>query len=181
MPRRGPYLYDWFTNVYELTISFRLSPISPNDAQGRLLGYTVTYIAMDQLNYNNSRTMVVSPNTTRITLRNLKGGSTYTIATAGFTRKGRGTYRIFSATCKCRCYFIESVVPCSINLAIRSTGSWLYGEFVIYPWRVTQLMQIYMKHIFELLACGRLNRRIRFSHLFKQFKHAAGKIIFLIV
>ena len=103
VPRRGPYLYDWFINLYELTISFRLSPISPNDAQGRLLGYTVTYVAVDELNYNNSRTMVVGPNTTRITLRNLKEGSTYTIATAGFTRKGNGTYRTFAATCKFKC------------------------------------------------------------------------------
>ena len=126
MPREGPYLYHWLINVYELTISFRLSPISPNDAQGRLLGYTVTYVAMDELNYNNSRTMVVGPNSTRITLRNLKGESTYTIAIAGFTRKGRGTYRSFLATCKCKCFFTVSVVQCSINLATRSTGSWLY-------------------------------------------------------
>ena len=147
MPREGPKLYDWFINVYELTVSFRLSSIDPRDAQGRLLGYTLTYIAMDELNYNNSRTMVVSPNTTRITLRNLKEGSTYTIAIAGFTRKGRGTYRIFSATCKCKCYFAERAVQCSVNLAIRSTGSWLYYEFVIYPWRITKLMQIYETYI----------------------------------
>ena len=102
-------MYDWFINLYELTISFRLSPISPNDAQGRLLGYTVTYVAVDELNYNNSRTMVVGPNTTRITLRNLKGGSTYTIATAGFTRKGNGTYRTFAATCKFKCYRLPKV------------------------------------------------------------------------
>ena len=106
VPRRGPYLYGWFTNVYELTVSFRLSPISPEDAQGRLMGYTVTYVGM--LNYNNSsnnsRTMVVGPKTTRITLRNVKEGSTYTIVIAGFTRKGHGTYSIFVATCKCKCY-----------------------------------------------------------------------------
>ena len=116
MPRWGPYLYDWFINVYELTISFRLSPINPYDAQGRLLGYTITYVAMDKLKYNNSKTMVVGANTTRVTLGNLKEGSTYTIAIAGFTRKGRGTYRTFSATRECECYFTESAVQCSAPL-----------------------------------------------------------------
>ena len=112
-PRQGPYLYDWFINLYELTISFRLSPISPNDAQGRLLGYTVTYIAMDHFNYNNSRTMVVGPNTTRIILRNLKEGLTYTIAIAGFTRKGNGTYRTFAVTCKFKFYIYQK---CRVTL-----------------------------------------------------------------
>ena len=128
-PRRAPYLYDWLINLYKLTISFRLSPINPEDAQGRLLGYTLTYVAVDNLNYNNSRTILVGPNTTRITLRNLKEGSTYTIAIAGFTRKGNGTYRTFSATRKFKCYLYRKCRVTLLKQERRETNKHITNKY----------------------------------------------------
>ncbi len=100
VPRRGPYLYSWDVNVLNSSISFRLEDINAEDAEGRVLGYIVTYATIVQP--NATKTMVIDTNTTRITLRNLTEGTTYLIAVAGFTSKGNGQYSFHAATCKFR-------------------------------------------------------------------------------
>lgn len=91
-------MYNWYMNVRDSSISFTLGDIYPEDAQGRILGYNITYASFDEL--NNTKTMETDTNTTRITLTNLKEGSTYLILVAGFTRKGTGQYEIAAATRK---------------------------------------------------------------------------------
>ena len=85
------------TNVRDHSISFIREDIRPEDAQGRILGYDIIYVLIDEPNIN--KTMEANTNTTRITLSNLKEG-TYLIGVAGFTRKGTGEYRYALATRK---------------------------------------------------------------------------------
>jgi len=85
------------TNVRDHSISFTREDIRPEDAQGIILGYNITYVAFDEPNI--TKTIKTNTNTTRITLSNLKEG-TYLIGVAGFTRKGSGEYRYALATRK---------------------------------------------------------------------------------
>ena len=71
----------------------------PEDARGILLGYNITYFSLNEPNISIN-TMTTDTNITRITLSNLKEGSTYVIAVAGFTRKGTGKYQYAAATRK---------------------------------------------------------------------------------
>jgi len=86
-------------NVRDNSISFNRGDIRPEDAQGRILGYNITYVSINEPN-NSINSIKTDTNTTTITLSNLKEGSTYTIAVAGFTRKGVGQFRYAVATRK---------------------------------------------------------------------------------
>ncbi len=101
MPTSGPYLYDWLSNPLESGISFKVFPLHPSQAQGKVLGYTFTYAPMEKP--NNAILVELTGNMTRknVTLSNLKEGS-YSIIIAGFTRKGTGPYRIYNISCKFR-------------------------------------------------------------------------------
>ena len=87
-------------NVRNHSISFARGEIHPEDARGRILGYNIMYFSLNKPNIS-VKTMNTDTNTTIITLSNLKEGSTYLIAVAGFTRKGTGEYRYAAATRKC--------------------------------------------------------------------------------
>ena len=95
MPRRGPYIYFLKRNVRDHSISFTRGDIRPKDAQGRILGYDITYVSFDEP--NTTKTIKTNTETTRITLSNLKEG-TYFIGVAGFTSKGTGEYQYSVAT-----------------------------------------------------------------------------------
>ena len=86
-------------NVRDHSISFTRDNIRPEEAQGRILGYDITYFSINEPN-NSINSIKTDTNTTRITLSNLKDGSTYKIGVAGFTRKGVGEYRYAVATRK---------------------------------------------------------------------------------
>ena len=77
-------------NVRGHSISFTRGDIRPKDAQGRILGYDITYLSFGEP--NTTKTIKTNTETTKITLSNLKEG-TYLIGVAGFTRKGTGEYR----------------------------------------------------------------------------------------
>ncbi|XP_068732482.1 uncharacterized protein [Montipora capricornis] len=95
VPLWGPYVYRSAINASELSVSYRIG-ISSSYVRGRLLGYRVIYAPMGEP--NNKRTMEVGANSTRLTLRNLKGGFTYVVAVAAFNRKGTGRYTFVSST-----------------------------------------------------------------------------------
>ena len=99
VPRRGPYLYNWNMNVRDHSITFTRENIRPEDAQGTILGYNITYVSLNEPNASIN-TMKTDTNTTTITLSNLKEGSTYIIGVAGFTRKGTGEYYYAAVTRK---------------------------------------------------------------------------------
>ena len=86
-------------NVRDLSITFTREDIRPEYAQGRILGYNITYFSLNEPNVSIN-SMKTETNTTRITLKNLKEGSTYFIAVAGFTRKGTGKYQYAAVTRK---------------------------------------------------------------------------------
>ena len=92
-------MYNWNMNVRDHSISFTREDIRPEDAQGRILGYNITYFSLNEPNISNN-TMKTDTNTRTITLNNLKEGSTYFIAVAGFARKGIGKYRYAAVTRK---------------------------------------------------------------------------------
>ena len=95
-------------NVRDHSITFTLEGIRPEDAQGRILGYNIIYFSRNEPNVSIN-TMETDTNTTRITLNNLKEGSTYVIAVAGFTRKGTGKYQYTAVTCKFFNYVLKSL------------------------------------------------------------------------
>ena len=90
-------MYNWNMNIRDLSITFTRDDIRPEDAQGRILGYNITYFSLNEPNVSIN-TMNTDKNTTRITLNNLKEGSTYFIAVAGITRKGTGKYQYAAVT-----------------------------------------------------------------------------------
>lgn len=92
-------MYNWNMNVRDHSITFTREDIHPEDAQGRILGYNITYVSLNEPNIS-IKTMTTDTNATLITLSNLKDGSTYVISVAGFTRKGTGEYYYAVATRK---------------------------------------------------------------------------------
>ena len=92
-------MYNWKMNVRDHSITFTRDDIRPEDAQGRILGYNITYVSLNEPN-TSINTMKTDTNTTSVTLGSLNEGSTYLIAVAGFTRKGTGQYYYAAATRK---------------------------------------------------------------------------------
>ena len=92
-------MYNWNMNVRDHSITFTRENIRPEDAQGTIRGYNITYVSLNEPNASIN-TMKTDTNTTTITLSNLKEGSTYIIGVAGFTRKGTGEYYYVAVTRK---------------------------------------------------------------------------------
>jgi len=99
VPRSGPYLYNWNTNGLDHSISFTRGDIRLEEAQGRILGYNITYVSINEP-INGINSIKTDTNTTTITLSNLMEGATFKIGVAGFTRKGVGEYTYAVATRK---------------------------------------------------------------------------------
>ena len=104
-------------NILDHSVTFTRANIRPGNVQGRILGYNITYFSQNEPNISIN-VMKIDTNTTTITLSNLKEGSTYVIAIAGFTRKGTGEYYYTAATRK----FLNNILMSLKMFKVRGTG-----------------------------------------------------------
>lgn len=62
-----PYLYDWYINLPEHSVCFKVSPIHPQEVEGILLGYRIIYFPVYQP--QNDKTVQIAAHTTEVTLK----------------------------------------------------------------------------------------------------------------